>query len=675
MLPEKSRQDSHPLHGFLLTRKSIASIVAVSLTIGGCSTIQPQPLTKQEVASTIATDRASIQQEVEPLKGALSLEEAIARAIKYNLERRVRRMEEAVAMGQLEVGSFDMLPKLVASAGYRSRDNDLITRSKDSVTGAPSLANPYISSERSAATADLGFTWSLLDFGQSYYAAKQSANRVLIAEERRRKAIHILTQDVRTAFWRAAGAQKLKTDVQNTIAEAEDALKDSRKAEAERLRNPLDALRYQRQLLENLRLLEAIDHELSSARVELSSLISLPLSNEINIAEPQHELATRWLEIPVEKMEERALAQNADVLESFYNTRIASEEARRGLLKLFPGLSFNYAMHKSDDSYLINQRWNDAGVQLSMNLFGLLAAPAQQKLGETLETLAAQQRMAVLMNVLTQVHLSRLNLANAFHQYQRADAIWRVDLGISEHMAKREQAETNTKLDRIANQTSAILSQLRRYQAMALVHAATSKLQATLGMEPVIEGSQNMPLAQLTQAVAVSLQQWDEGLLQAKDGNGAASVPPPQTLNKPAPAPAAPISPPANPIQPASTGIENAVDKALHAWLTAWSSGNFAAYLEAYAPGFLPADGSSRATWINKRKHLVDHAKNIRIDIGELKTTTNGPQQAETRFIQAYQSPGFADTVQKTLKWELINGRWQIVQEVSATHVRQPMTP
>ena len=104
MLPEKSRQHSHPLHGFLLTRKSIASIVAVSLTIGGCSTIQPQPLTKQEVASTIATDRASIQQEVEPLKGALSLEEAIARAIKYNLERRVRRMEEAVAMGQLEVG-------------------------------------------------------------------------------------------------------------------------------------------------------------------------------------------------------------------------------------------------------------------------------------------------------------------------------------------------------------------------------------------------------------------------------------------------------------------------------------------------------------------------------------------------------------------------------------------
>ncbi|KKU43683.1 MAG: Outer membrane efflux protein, partial [Berkelbacteria bacterium GW2011_GWA2_46_7] len=42
------------------------------------------------------------------------------------------------------------LPKLVAAAGYHDRSNDLTTRSKDSVTGAPSLANPFISSSRAS---------------------------------------------------------------------------------------------------------------------------------------------------------------------------------------------------------------------------------------------------------------------------------------------------------------------------------------------------------------------------------------------------------------------------------------------------------------------------------------------------------------------------------------------
>ncbi len=464
---------------------------------------------------------------VEPLAGPLSMEEAIARAIKYNLNRQVKIFEEAVSQGHLDVDRYDMLPKLVASAGYHDRSNDLISRSTDSVTGQPSLANPYISSDRGASTSDLSFTWSLLDFGQSYYAAKQNADRTLIASERRRKALHLLIQDVRTAFWRAASAQKLRASVLGTIADAEGALGESRKAELERLRNPLDALRYQRQLLENLRLLENVDQELSSARVELASLINLPLAGELRVVESNQELGTRWLDIPIEKMEQQAITRNADLRESFYNVRLATDEARRGLLRLFPGLSFNYGVQHSADSYLINQQWNQAGVQLSFNLLGLLAAPAQMRLGEAGETLAERQRLATLMGVLTQVHLSRLQFANAYQQFQRADSLWKVDRSIAEHVANREQAQTQTRLDRIANQTSFILSELRRYQALAQVNAAASKLQATMGLEPIIDVHAGMSVAELARMVGASLRQWDDGSVFEINGKvGETSSPP-----------------------------------------------------------------------------------------------------------------------------------------------------
>ena len=498
---------------------SIASLALIAA--GGCAGLKPAPLTSDEIKAFEAADRELIQRDVEALQGALSLEEAIARALKYNLDRRVRVMEEAVALGQLDVGSYDMLPKLVASAGYRERDSDLISRSKDSVTGLPSLANPYISSDKLVNTQDLSFTWSLLDFGQSYYATKQNADRVLVAAERRRKAMHLLIQDVRTAFWRVASAQKLRGDVNATIAAAEDALNDSRMAGASRLRNPIDALRYQRQVLENLRLLEAIDQELSTARVELATLTNLPLAQNVTVVEPDTPPNAKWLDIPVEQMEEQALAQNADLREAFYNARIASQETRRALLRVFPGLSFSYANKVSDDSYLINQHWQETGMQLSLNLLGILSAPAQMRLAEAGIAVADQRRMATQMAVLSQVHIGRLQYANAFRQYERADAIARVDGEISAHIANRERAQTQTKLDRVANQTSFILSQLRRYQALAQVHAAASKLQATLGLEPVIDGSRDMPLAALSQVVANSL----SGMDQARLPSPAAAVP------------------------------------------------------------------------------------------------------------------------------------------------------
>ncbi|WP_298236021.1 TolC family protein [uncultured Azohydromonas sp.] len=513
------------------TKFAIPAGIVAALLLSGCASMNPTPLTTVELVSTSAEDRALAQRDVEPLSGALTLEEAMARAIKHNLDRRTRVLEESLAQGQFEAGRYDMLPKVVANAGYRYRDEEIITRSLDSVTGLPSLANPYISSERKAWATDLSFTWSLLDFGQSYYATRQNADRVLIAGERRRKALHILMQDVRTAFWRTATAQKLRNEVRATLADAAAALDDARKAEAERLRNPLDALRYQRQLLENVRLLEAIDQELSTAAIELASLVNLPLVRTLQVAEPAQALSRRWLQIPAPKLEELAIARNADLRESFYNARIAADETRRTLLKLFPGLSFSFGPHHSTDAYLINDTWREAGLQLSYNLLGILSAPAQRRMAEAGVAVAQQRRMATQMAVLTQVHVARQQYANALAQFERADGIWKVDAEIASHVVRREQAQMQTKLDRVSNQTAAILSQLRRYQALSQAHAAAGRLQASLGMEPTPEGGAAVPLAQLTQSVGASLKQWDEASLEA--------ITAPLTPAEPATAPAA----------------------------------------------------------------------------------------------------------------------------------------
>lgn len=327
-----------------LTVVSASLLAAAVLGLSACTSMTPVPVTEAALAETNAADRDAMRQKVEPIKGPLTLDEAMARALKYNLDRRARLMEEALALRQLDTTQLDMLPRLMAQAGYNHRSVERATYSSPfSPTFGPTGTDSSFSSAANHNTFDLGVTWSLLDVGLGHYGARQQADRVLIAVEKRRKAMHLLMQDVRTAYWRAASAQKLRDEVSRTITLAEEALADSRKVETERVRSPIDALRYQRQLLENLRLLEAINQELLSAQVDLASLINAPLGQDITIADTEVSThSSTAVNLPLAKLEEVALRNNADLRESHYNARIAREETRKVMVRMFPNVSFNY---------------------------------------------------------------------------------------------------------------------------------------------------------------------------------------------------------------------------------------------------------------------------------------------------------------------------------------------
>ena len=474
----------------------------------GCASVQPVALAPQDMQAQKTIDTQAMRKDVEPVNGPLTLDEAMARALKYNLDRRARMMEEALAMGQLDVSKFDMLPKLVAQAGYASRDRARFTYSSPYPVENPGTS-ASTTSDRTHSNYDLGLTWSLLDVGLGYYGAKQQADRFLIAGEKRRKAMHLLMQDVRTAYWRAASAQLLKADVQKTLALAEEALADSRKAAGERVRNPLEPLRYQRQLLENLRLLENINQELSSAQIELAALVNAPVGQIVEIATTDlKNISDELGKVSVDRLEEVALQNNPDLREQSYNARIAREETRRTLLRMFPNLTFNYGTKYDTDRYLLSNNWNEAGVQLSFNLMNVLTASTQMKLADAGVALADQRRVAAQSAVLTQVHLSRLQVINARSQFDRADAIYETDNQISKVMRNRQSVQVQSKLDVVSTDTATILSLLRRYQALAQVQVAENRMLATLGLEPQIGSTHELSLKDLTAQITSSSAPW-----------------------------------------------------------------------------------------------------------------------------------------------------------------------
>lgn len=521
----------------------LCGVALACVFVAGCASVAPSALEGSSLAKATAADRDTMRKGVEPINGPLTLDEALARALKYNLDRRTRMMEETLALGQLDVSRFDTLPRLVAQAGYASRDSTRFAWSSSYPNSSPRSSDPAdtsTTSERNRSTGDLGLTWSVLDFGLGYYGARQQADRLLIAAEKRRKAMHLLMQDVRTAYWRAASAQLLRDDVSRTIKVAEEALIDSRTAADDRVRNPLDPLRYQRQLLENLRLLESIDQELASAQVDLSALINAPLGQPIRIAQTDlRNISDEVIRVPLAQLEEAALARNADLREQHYGSRIAREETRRAMLRLFPNLSFNYGAKYDSDSYLLNRNWNEAGAQLSLSLMNLLSGPAQMRLAEAGVALADQRRVATQMAVLAQVHLSRLQVINARSQFDRAEAIYGTDRQISELMRNRAAAQAQSKLDLVSAETATILSLLRRYQALAQVQVAEYRLIATLGLEPAVGDTQATPLKQLASHLGQARTPWAD-LMR---GPAAPTPAPAKVSVAPSPAPAVSAAP------------------------------------------------------------------------------------------------------------------------------------
>ena len=72
--------------------------VAVALTaaavLSACA-VAPEPLTVSENNARVENDLKRLFEKQEKITGPLTLEEAIARALKYNLDHRLKLMEEA----------------------------------------------------------------------------------------------------------------------------------------------------------------------------------------------------------------------------------------------------------------------------------------------------------------------------------------------------------------------------------------------------------------------------------------------------------------------------------------------------------------------------------------------------------------------------------------------------
>ena len=495
----------------------VTGLVSCILMLGGCM-VMPEPLTETEVRSRVDQDLGALTQDQEPVVGAIDLYEAMARALKYNLDVRVEVMEKMLAHQKLDLSHYELLPQIVANANYEERSNFSGGVSRSLLDGTESL-EASTSSEKDVFSSDLTLSWDILDFGLSYIRAKQAADDVLIAEEEKRRAAIRVLQEVHASYWRAVSADRMLPRLTVLSDWIERSLATSRRIKHQKLASPLIPLRYQRELIESQRQIQRLHRDLVTAKIHLAALMNLPPGKPYELVTPPRALSMPTLDIDVKEMEYRALVNRPELRAVDYQKRINAKETKAALLELLPHISVQGSMNYNSNDLLFESNWLTYGAKVSWNLLKAFTQPARLQAIDAQGKVLDMRSLALSMTILSQVHVSMAKFSYAKRGLLTAERYYKTQAQIAEHTRLSWISNRLGTQVLVREKVSQVVAELRYLAAKANMEAAYAKLLATMGEDPLPAAVKGHTVAELADALRRHWASSDSGGMRlAKEG-------------------------------------------------------------------------------------------------------------------------------------------------------------
>ncbi|MEM1244463.1 MAG: TolC family protein, partial [Pseudomonadota bacterium] len=466
----------------LLTRPILKYlfITSISIIISSCS-LGPNVITPQQRSERIHKDFHAMFSRQEAIKGSLNIYQAMARAIKYNLDIRVKSMEEAFSLVGVKYARATMLPSIVGTAGYTTRDNSFSVLSP---------TNPGVIStteDRTQREANLQFSWNVLDFGISYVESKQKADLYLISQERKRKIIQQVIRDTRYAYWRAWAAQQLLGEVKPFRNEIRLAIRQSEKASDEKLISPAQAAYYRAELWQTYGEMSTLEAQLIKAKPELMAMINARPNSKVTLKQPllSNSPLPKGFPKRTTELQTMALHDRPELREEDYRYRISLNEINKAWGKMFPNISINSGLNYDSNSFLVNNTWSDFGAQLAWDILRIYTKYQGVKVAKAESDVAVLRRMALSMAIITQVKIAELRYNQAVTDLKIARNLKENRYQYFYHVNNEQKANLTDELTMINAKARWYLAKLIYYLAYAEWRNAGGQLLDSVGYDPL----------------------------------------------------------------------------------------------------------------------------------------------------------------------------------------------
>jgi outer membrane protein TolC len=485
-------------------RHGILTCLPMVLATAGCA-LNPMPLTMEEIGANASDSLSRVSDVQEPVSGPIDLYEAMARALKYNLDHRVEMTEASLRSSEVRLAHFSLLPNVVANSGYADRDNVAASNSVNVLTGVESLATSTSQDQR-LKTADVAFSWNILDFGLSYVRARQAADKYLIAEETRRKVAHRIIEDVRTAYWRAVSADRMLTRLRRLEGRVKRAQTNARSMVAEREASPITAATYERELVEIKRRILELQRGLSTAKTQLAALMNLQPGTDYHLVHPRRSASDLKLTMSVADMIWTAVENRAELRDVWYRKRINEKEMDAAILEALPGLHAYAGTNYDSNDFLFNNNWVNWGAKVSWNLIRLVQLPAKRDVIDSQEALLDARNLAVTMAVVTQVHVSRVRFYHLRRELDVAQEYMNAQSKLLTLVREEADAERTSEQTLVREEMNMLVAEVKRDIAYADLQNAYANVHASMGLDHGLESANDeLAVDELAQQLR---QQW-----------------------------------------------------------------------------------------------------------------------------------------------------------------------
>ncbi len=465
----------------MLRPPHIAFGLVLAAAIGGCA-LEPMPLDDAELVTLAAARAVQVTAEQQPLTGAITLYEAMARALKYNLDHRVEMMQTALRDSELHLVSRDMLPKAVANATHSTRSKDLALGHLDFPTGT--IVQPISTSQDlTQDVGDITFSWNILDFALSYVRARQSADKYLIAEEATRKVVQAIIEDTRTAYWRAVSAERMVGRIKGIEARAQKAIGGAQALQKSGDMAPTSALTFERELVQIKHASRQLVGELDVARAQLAALINIEPGVNFSLAGGQGELRPVMLELSGQEMIAEALFNRPELRDIAYRRRINDAELYAAFLELLPGAQLFVAENGSSNEFLLNNQWLTVGVTAAENLIKVFQLPAKRRVIEAQDEVLDTRQLATTMVIMTQVYVSRTRYHHFTKALATANDYFDVQTKLVEELRAQAAADRVGEQTLIREEMSVLLAELKRDIAFANLQNSAANVFVSMGLD------------------------------------------------------------------------------------------------------------------------------------------------------------------------------------------------
>lgn len=488
-------------------------ILILSACTGANTALEPE-----NVRKTVAEDlRAAYT--VDPADdGVLTLELAIARAIKYNLDTKVAETEAFVSARDVSVAGLRALPTASLSANRVGRSNLGGSSSRSLLTGIQSL-EPSISTDQYRNTEQLNASWNALEAGLAISQARSATDRERVAIERKRRVFEDVVSSTYSAYWRAAVAQRaapmilaLKTRLDDQIKRLDDAAKAGLMplGEAKTLKSTLLAKRAA---------LDGLQERIHMSELGLATLIGLPPGSPLRLDLSDE----KWLaadRLPTISRDEEtlravALVNRAEVRQELINKTISARNVTAEIFATFPGAEAVLNGTHDSNSFLANSAWFDWTVGLTQSITKILTLPARYRRAKADQKLSETRRHALVAAVVTQVAIART-------RYDFMRQMFNATADVEENnrvLARRADGYAKAGMmggpQRMTAEVDAAISAMDRMNSYANAQEAYAQLLFTLGLDLWNGNTDGMELPEIAANVRANLVALEDQLLKA----------------------------------------------------------------------------------------------------------------------------------------------------------------